>query len=137
MNKEIKLFHAQYSVEYSADSALDIYKMILKNAESSGIFINTSQVITENSEIIAQDILDSLTKKQRYFFGIQKGDLRAAVVFVNYSVKLYPEEPFKRRLHIDEVEASTDYLAYLNLLLDMLAGVYVYVIETNEELENR
>lgn len=135
MHKEIKLFHAQYHFDYSDDSDLGFFKMILDNAQKHGIYI-TSQQADFEIDIIAQEIVDALADGKSYSFTIQKGELNAKVVFIHDSIKLYLQPPFAKRMHVDELEPSVDYLAYLNLLLDMLANVYVHLIETNEELRN-
>lgn len=136
MYKDIKFFHAEFEIDAQDLNLLKQCKIVLNNVKAYSIRILNAQHINNYEEAIAQQILDAIKKRQQCSFIIEKNGKHANVLFYGGSIKLYLEPPLVKHLHVDEIEASTDYLAYLDLLLDLLANLPVLVIECNHKLDN-
>lgn len=132
MGKEIKLFQIHYD---ASPGYIDLYATFLGNAQKHFISIFSDAHRREfDVSVVAEQIYEAIDTNKQYSFYIQRGDLNARIVFVSNSIKLYPQEPLIMKIHVEEAEPSPDYIAYLDVLLDLLENIRIYGLETNEEL---
>ncbi|MGE0009582.1 MAG: hypothetical protein AB7F19_03490 [Candidatus Babeliales bacterium] len=135
MFKEIKLFHVHFDSTPDYIDLHEVYATFLGNAQKHFISIFSNENKREfDVSVIAEQIYRAIDNNKQYSFYIQRGNLHARIVFVSNSIKLYLQEPLIMKLHIEEREPSPDYVAYLDILLDLLESIRIDGLEINEEL---